>query len=84
MENERLTAEITRLKKLLENSPDGAVGGIDLLSDNNSFDAQSTDDSGGRVEKLENELRISKELIQSMFWVWVMIVLWVNASVSFQ
>ncbi|XP_029726619.1 kazrin isoform X3 [Aedes albopictus] len=66
MENERLTAEITRLKKLLENSPDGAVGGIDLLSDNNSFDAQSTDDSGGRVEKLENELRISKELIQSL------------------
>ncbi|XP_062553559.1 kazrin isoform X2 [Armigeres subalbatus] len=66
MENERLTAEITRLKKLLENSPDGAVGGIDLLSDTNSFDAHSTDDSGGRVEKLENELRISKELIQSL------------------
>ncbi|XP_021696336.1 kazrin isoform X3 [Aedes aegypti] len=66
MENERLTAEITRLKKLLQNSPEGAVGGVDLLSDNNSFDAQSTDDSGGRVEKLENELRISKELIQSL------------------
>lgn len=65
-ENERLTAEITRLKKLLANSPDGAVGGVDsLLSDSNSFDAHSTDDSGGRVEKLENELRISKELIQS-------------------
>ncbi|XP_058459377.1 kazrin isoform X3 [Malaya genurostris] len=66
LENERLTAEITRLKKLLENSPDGAVGGIDLLSDRDSFDAHSTDDSGGRVEKLENELRISKELIQSL------------------
>ncbi|XP_039442431.1 kazrin-like isoform X2 [Culex pipiens pallens] len=66
-ENERLTAEITRLKKLLANSPDGAVGGVDpLLSDSNSFDAHSTDDSGGRVEKLENELRISKELIQSL------------------
>ncbi|XP_065092223.1 kazrin isoform X2 [Ochlerotatus camptorhynchus] len=66
LENERLTAEITRLKKLLENSPEGAVGGIDLLSDSNSFDAHSTDDSSSRVEKLENELRISKELIQSL------------------
>ncbi|XP_058830102.1 kazrin isoform X3 [Topomyia yanbarensis] len=66
LENERLTAEITRLKKLLANSPDGAVGGIDLLSDSNSFDAHSTDDSSGRLEKLENELRISKELIQSL------------------
>ncbi|KFB50646.1 AGAP007137-PA-like protein [Anopheles sinensis] len=68
LENERLSAEITRLKKLLECSPDGAgaVGGIDLLSDSNSFDAHSTDDSGSRMEKLENELRISKELIQSL------------------
>lgn len=53
------------MKKLLENSPDGAVGGIEMFSDNNSFDAHSTDDSSSRVEKLENELRISKELIQS-------------------
>uniref|UniRef100_A0A182ILY0 SAM domain-containing protein n=1 Tax=Anopheles atroparvus TaxID=41427 RepID=A0A182ILY0_ANOAO len=67
LENERLSAEITRLKKLLESSPDGgAVGGIDLLSDSNSFDAHSTDESGSRMEKLENELRISKELIQSL------------------
>ncbi|XP_035794057.1 kazrin-A-like isoform X4 [Anopheles albimanus] len=66
LENERLSAEITRLKKLLENSPDGAVGGIEMFSDNNSFDAHSTDDSSSRVEKLENELRISKELIQSL------------------
>ncbi|XP_058064502.1 kazrin [Anopheles bellator] len=66
LENERLSAEIMRLKKLLENSPDGAVGGIELLSDSNSFDAHSTDDSSSRVEKLENELRISKELIQSL------------------
>ncbi|XP_055534532.1 kazrin isoform X3 [Wyeomyia smithii] len=66
LENERLTAEITRLKKLLENSPEGAVGGIELLSDRDSFDAHSMDDSSSRVEKLENELRISKELIQSL------------------
>ncbi|XP_055608212.1 kazrin isoform X3 [Uranotaenia lowii] len=66
LENERMKTEISRLKKLLERSPDGAVGGIELLSDSNSFDAHSTDDSGSRVEKLENELRISKELIQSL------------------
>ncbi|XP_050073641.1 kazrin isoform X3 [Anopheles maculipalpis] len=66
LENERLSAEITRLKKLLENSPDGAVGGIDLLSQSNSFDVHSAEDSSNRMEKLENELRISKELIQSL------------------
>uniref|UniRef100_A0A182WLK0 SAM domain-containing protein n=1 Tax=Anopheles minimus TaxID=112268 RepID=A0A182WLK0_9DIPT len=66
LENERLSAEITRLKKLLENSPDGAVGGIELLSQSNSFDVNSAEDSSNRMEKLENELRISKELIQSL------------------
>uniref|UniRef100_A0A182T263 SAM domain-containing protein n=1 Tax=Anopheles maculatus TaxID=74869 RepID=A0A182T263_9DIPT len=66
LENERLSAEITRLKKLLENSPDGAVGGIELLSQSNSFDVHSAEDSSNRMEKLENELRISKELIQSL------------------
>lgn len=65
LENERLSAEITRLKRLLENSPDGAVGGIDLLSQSNSFEVHAADDSSNRMEKLENELRISKELIQS-------------------
>ncbi|XP_053677270.1 kazrin-A [Anopheles nili] len=67
LENERLSAEITRLKRLLENSPDGAVGGIDMLSESNSFDVHSAEDSSGsKMEKLENELRISKELIQSL------------------
>uniref|UniRef100_A0A182MVH3 SAM domain-containing protein n=1 Tax=Anopheles culicifacies TaxID=139723 RepID=A0A182MVH3_9DIPT len=66
LENERLSAEITRLKKMLENSPDGAVGGIELLSQSNSFDVNSAEDSSNRMEKLENELRISKELIQSL------------------
>uniref|UniRef100_A0A182QC21 SAM domain-containing protein n=1 Tax=Anopheles farauti TaxID=69004 RepID=A0A182QC21_9DIPT len=66
LENERLSAEIARLKKLLENSPDGAVGGIDLFSESNSFDVHSAEDGGNRMEKLENELRISKELIQSL------------------
>jgi hypothetical protein len=63
VENERLTTEINRLKKLLENSPDGAVGGIEMSD--NSFDAQSMDEGGNRIERLENELRIAKELITS-------------------
>ncbi|XP_055687750.1 kazrin isoform X3 [Lutzomyia longipalpis] len=63
VENQRLSAEISRLKKLLEISPDGAIGGIDL-SDNNSFDAHSTDGgSSGRMERLEVELRMAKEQI---------------------
>jgi hypothetical protein len=64
VENERLTTEINRLKRLLENSPDGAVGGIDMVD--GSFDASSIDESeGNKIERLENELRIAKELIQS-------------------
>ncbi|GAB0093831.1 Kazrin [Sergentomyia squamirostris] len=63
VENQRLSAEISRLKKLLEISPDGAIGGIDL-SDNNSFDAHSTDGgSSGRMERLEAELRMAREQI---------------------
>lgn len=53
-------------------SPEGAVGGTAQTSgieysDSNSFDAHSTDESSCKVEKLENELRIAKELIQSEF-----------------
>ncbi|XP_059613373.1 kazrin isoform X2 [Phlebotomus argentipes] len=62
VENQRLSAEINRLKKLLEISPDGAIGGIDL-SDNNSFDAHSTDGGSSRMERLEVELRMAREQI---------------------
>lgn len=64
LENERLTTEINRLKKLLELSPDGAVGGIEL-SENNSFETQTDEDNFCKMERLENELKIAKELIQS-------------------
>lgn len=66
LENERLQAEISRLKKLLDASGDGAVGGVDV-SDGSSFAEvrDSNDESSCKVEKLENELRIAKELIQS-------------------
>lgn len=65
LENERLQAEISRLKKLLEGSGDGAVGGVDV-SDTSSYEIRDlNEDSNCRIEKLENELRIAKELIQS-------------------
>lgn len=61
-ENERLNKELLRLKKLFEYSDEGAVGGVDL-SDSNSFDAHSTDDSSSRIERLEAELKYAKQQI---------------------
>lgn len=74
LENERLQAEIAQLKIMLrEGSPEGAVGGTSNqpasgveVSDSNSFGAPSIEENNVRVEKLENELRIAKELIQSL------------------
>ncbi|XP_067632781.1 kazrin isoform X2 [Eurosta solidaginis] len=69
-ENERLNTEINRLRKLLENSPEGAVGGVDLSDSNSCGDAQSTDGSGSvpqqRVDRLETELRSAKNQIMSL------------------
>ncbi|XP_055920511.1 kazrin isoform X2 [Eupeodes corollae] len=67
IENERLNSEIQRLRKLLENSPDGAVGGIDL-SDSNSCDAHSTDGGGSssRIDRLEAELKAAKTQITAL------------------
>lgn len=64
-ENEKLSSEIARLRKILENSPDGAVGGIDF-SDSNSFDAHSTDGSSSRIERLETELKLAKEQVSGI------------------
>ena len=69
-ENERLNAEIHRLRKLLENSPEGAVGGIDLSDSNSCGDGQSTDGSGSnsqqRIDRLEQELRSAKNQLMSL------------------
>ncbi|XP_014103600.2 kazrin isoform X2 [Bactrocera oleae] len=69
-ENERLSAEIHRLRKLLENSPEGAVGGVDLSDSNSCGDAHSTDGSGSmpqqRVDRLEAELRSAKSQIMTL------------------
>lgn len=65
LENDKLKSEIVRLKTLLENSTDGAVGGVDL-SDSNSVGASSTD-GGGVIcgDRMEQELKLAKELISS-------------------
>ncbi|KAJ6641775.1 Kazrin [Pseudolycoriella hygida] len=63
-ENDRLTNEINRLKKLLENSEDGAIGGV-YLSDSNSADAHCTDDKS-RIERLESELKRAKDQITNL------------------
>ncbi|XP_023303308.2 kazrin [Lucilia cuprina] len=69
-ENERLNTEIHRLRKLLENSPEGAVGGIDLSDSNSCGDGQSTDGSGSntqqRIDRLEQELRSAKNQLMSL------------------
>lgn len=67
LENERLSTEIVRLKKLLENSPDGAIGGVGVdLSDSNSYDAHSTDGSGTRLDRLEIELKAARNQISQL------------------
>ncbi|KAL5289143.1 KAZN family protein [Megaselia abdita] len=67
VENERLSTEIVRLRKLLENSPDGAIGGVGVdLSDSNSYDAHSTDGSGSRLDRLENELKSARNQIAQL------------------
>lgn len=66
-ENERLSSEIVRLRKLLENSPDGAIGGVGVdLSDSNSYDAHSTDGSGSRQDRLEHELKSARNQIAQL------------------
>lgn len=62
-ENVRLQSEIARLKKLLANSPDGAVGGIELSDGGENGDDRlpNTKDAN----RLEIELRAAREQISS-------------------
>lgn len=54
-----------RLKQIIEKSdisPSGLIENIDI----NSLEEQSNDSGSCKIERLENELRIAKELIQSL------------------
>ncbi|XP_034652959.1 kazrin isoform X1 [Drosophila subobscura] len=63
-ENDRLNAELLRLRRLLELSTDGAVGGVDPTEaeshGNNGTAAQD------RIERLESELRTVKNQLLTM------------------
>ncbi|XP_033253369.1 kazrin-like isoform X2 [Drosophila miranda] len=63
-ENDRLSAELVRLRRLLELSTDGAVGGVDPTEadarGNNGTAAQD------RIERLESELRTVKNQLLTM------------------
>lgn len=62
-ENLRMQNEMARLKKLLANSPDGAVGGVELSDDGETGDDRvpTTKDAN----RLEIELRAAREQISS-------------------
>ncbi|XP_034141991.1 kazrin isoform X2 [Drosophila guanche] len=63
-ENDRLNAELLRLRRLLELSTDGAVGGVDPT------EAESQGNNGtaaqDRIERLESELRTVKNQLLTM------------------
>lgn len=61
-ENLRMQNEIARLKKLLANSPDGAVGGVELSDGAETSDDRPTSKDANR---LEIELRAAREQISS-------------------
>lgn len=68
LENDRLTKELDRLRRLFEYSEDGgAVGGCGepQLSDTNSLDAHSSDggSSSNRIGCLEVELKMARRQI---------------------
>lgn len=57
--------EIARLKKLLANSPDGAVGGVELSDGAETSDDRPTSKDANR---LEIELRAAREQISSKLY----------------
>ncbi|KRF80440.1 kazrin isoform X2 [Drosophila virilis] len=63
-ENERLNAELFRLRRLLEHSTDGAVGGAEPGAAD--LDAAQPSASQERVERLETELRSVKNQLLTM------------------
>ncbi|KAH8399055.1 hypothetical protein KR215_001475 [Drosophila sulfurigaster] len=64
-ENERLNAELLRLRRLLEHSTDGAVGGIEPSADVDAVQPTAAA-SQERIERLETELRSVKNQLLTM------------------
>lgn len=65
-ENERLNSELLRLRRLLELSTDGAVGGMDATPDTEAGGSAEGSAVKERVERLESELRSVKNQLLTM------------------
>lgn len=68
-DNERLTAEVNRLKEELKKSPDDScqTATATIGSDHvDIIDGPASESDANRIERLESELRIAKDLIQSL------------------
>ncbi|XP_044251690.2 kazrin isoform X1 [Drosophila takahashii] len=68
-ENDRLNAELLRLRRLLELSTDGAVGGVDTSAELEAAAASGSAEGSAareRIERLESELRSVKNQLLTM------------------
>ncbi|XP_050743684.1 kazrin isoform X3 [Drosophila biarmipes] len=67
-ENDRLNAELLRLRRLLELSTDGAVGGVDTTPEMEAVASSSAEGAAAkeRIERLESELRSVKNQLLTM------------------
>ncbi|KQS62344.1 uncharacterized protein Dere_GG20699, isoform C [Drosophila erecta] len=65
-ENDRLNAELLRLRRLLELSTDGAVGGVDTAPEMEAASSGEGSAARERIERLESELRSVKNQLLTM------------------
>ncbi|XP_032570925.1 kazrin isoform X2 [Drosophila sechellia] len=65
-ENDRLNAELLRLRRLLELSTDGAVGGVDTAPEMDAVASGEGSAAKERIERLESELRSVKNQLLTM------------------
>ncbi|XP_017054045.1 kazrin isoform X3 [Drosophila ficusphila] len=65
-ENDRLNTELLRLRRLLELSTDGAVGGVDTTPEMEAVASSEGSAAKERIERLESELRSVKNQLLTM------------------
>ncbi|XP_017090729.2 kazrin isoform X3 [Drosophila bipectinata] len=65
-ENDRLNTELLRLRRLLELSTDGAVGGVDATPETEASGSTEGSAAKERIERLESELRSVKNQLLTM------------------